>query len=384
MPASLQDVLAGSLCSVLSLAYCLSYAALIFSGPLAHWLSYGIAATFLSAAIAATVIALRSSFPFAIAGPDTSTSAVIATLVAAMAARLTAEHNPNLLLPVLIVTALATAATGILLCVLGFSKAGRAVRYVPYPVIAGFLGATGWLMILGATELITDHRITLTNIDVLMDRVILAKLAAGLAVALTLQALLSRWHNALVLPGILIAAVLALHVGLAIAGWSLADAQAADWVFQLPATAALASPWQLTDLHGFPWETLPWVAGDVLAVMFVTTMSLLLNATGVEIATRRVADINRELQALGIASVLSAALGGYVSCLSLSRTTLAHVTGATGRLTVSRWRLCRRPCSLSIPVSLSMCPNMRSADFCSSPAAPWSIDGWSIPSAGYN
>src|SRR5215471_19369175 len=121
VPASLQDVLAGALCSVLSLAYCLSYAALIFSGPLARWLSYGIAATFLSAAIAATVIALRSSFPFAIAGPDTSTSAVTATLAAAMAAQLVAEGNTNLLPPTLIVIALATAATGILLCCLGLS-----------------------------------------------------------------------------------------------------------------------------------------------------------------------------------------------------------------------------------------------------------------------
>jgi sulfate permease, SulP family len=67
--ASLRDVLAGTICSVLSTAYCLSYAALIFSGPLASYLSYGIAVTFLSAAIAATVVALRSSLPSPSPGP---------------------------------------------------------------------------------------------------------------------------------------------------------------------------------------------------------------------------------------------------------------------------------------------------------------------------
>ena len=67
--------------------------------------------------------------------------------------------------------------------------------------------------------------------------------------------------------------------------------------------------------------------------MFVTTISLLLNATGIEMATRQEADINRELKALGIASLLSSAFGGYVSSLTLSRTALAHSTGATGRLT---------------------------------------------------
>jgi len=155
--AVLRDVLAGAICSILSVAYCLSYAALIFSGLLANWLSYGIAATFLSATIAAAIIALRSSFPFAIAGPDTSTSAVTATLAASTAARLAAEGNANLLPSTLIVVALATAATGILLCVLGYAKAGRAIRFVPYPVIGGFLGATGWFMISGAVQL--DERL---------------------------------------------------------------------------------------------------------------------------------------------------------------------------------------------------------------------------------
>ena len=66
--------------------------------------------------------------------------------------------------------------------------------------------------------------------------------------------------------------------------------------------------------------------------MFVTTISLLLNTPGIEIATKREADVERELKALGLANLLTAALGGYVSCLSVSRTTLGHAAGATGRL----------------------------------------------------
>ena len=185
--ASLRDLLAGLICSILSVAYCLSYAALIFSGPLKHWLSYGIAITFLSAAIAPAVMALCSSLPFAIAGPDTSTSAVTATLAAAMAADLVAEGNANLLPPILIVIALATAATGILLCLLGLSRSGRAIRFIPYPVIGGFLGATGWLMILGAAQVISDQRLTIVTLGEFSGALTLSKLGAGLAVAVALQ-----------------------------------------------------------------------------------------------------------------------------------------------------------------------------------------------------
>src|SRR5262249_52163117 len=219
--AGVRDLLAGAICSVLSVAYCLSYAALIFSGPLKPWLSYGIAVTFLSAAIAATVIALRSSLPFAIAGPDTSTSAVTATLVAAMAAQLVAEGNTNLLPPVLIVIALVTAATGIVLCSLGLSRTGRAIRFIPYPVIGGFLGATGWLMILGAIQVITDQRLTLTTLGEFNSALMVAKLGAGLAVAVALQVLLSCWTNAFVLPIILVAAMMTIYVTLPIIGSAL-------------------------------------------------------------------------------------------------------------------------------------------------------------------
>ena len=74
--AALNDVLGGSAASVLTVTFGLSYALLIFSGPLAPYLSYGVAATFISSAVLAAVIALGSSLPFAIAGPDTSTAAM--------------------------------------------------------------------------------------------------------------------------------------------------------------------------------------------------------------------------------------------------------------------------------------------------------------------
>src|SRR4029077_9336576 len=137
--SGLRDMFAGGIFRGLSIAYWLSFAALIFSGPLSPWLSYGIAVTFLSAAVAAAIVAWRSSLPFAIAGPDTSTSAVTATLVAALMARLANEGASHLLEPALIVMALGTAATGVLLCVLGLTRAGRAIRFAPLPVIGGVL-----------------------------------------------------------------------------------------------------------------------------------------------------------------------------------------------------------------------------------------------------
>jgi len=151
--AGLQDVLGGTISGVVSIVYCVSYAAFIFSGPLAPWLGYGIAATFISTTVGALVVALRSSLPFTIAGPDSSTSVVTAALVAAFVEWLVANGtSDHILEPTLILMALSSVLIGILLCGLGLGRAGRAIRFVPYPVIGGFLGATGWLMVSGASR----------------------------------------------------------------------------------------------------------------------------------------------------------------------------------------------------------------------------------------
>ena len=101
-----RDVFAGLITSTISVAYGLSFAALIFAPPLTPWIAYGIAATFLTTAISAAFVAARSSLPFAIAGPDGATVAVTATLVVALLGRLSAEGAPDdLLAPVMIVMA---------------------------------------------------------------------------------------------------------------------------------------------------------------------------------------------------------------------------------------------------------------------------------------
>ena len=72
---ALNDVIGGSAASVLTITFGLSYSLLIFTGPLAPYLSYGVAATFVASAILAAVIAVGSTFPFAIAAPESSTAA---------------------------------------------------------------------------------------------------------------------------------------------------------------------------------------------------------------------------------------------------------------------------------------------------------------------
>jgi sulfate permease, SulP family len=329
-----RDLFAGGVSSVLSIAYGLSFAALIFSGPLAPWLGYGIAATFLTSAVGASLVAMRSSLPFSIGGPDSSTSAVTATLVATLLHQLAGggAAGEQLVVPALIAMALGAVLTALLLCGLGLSRAGRAIRFVPYPVIGGFLGATGWVMVNGAVRVITDEPLTIGNLSALTSYFSLAKLLAAAGVACALYIAKQRPSKSLGLPVVLAVFIAAGNLGLVVAGTSLAQAQANGWLFAPQAAVGLVLPWRPDHLAHFPWRSLPALSGELLAVMFVTAISMLLNTAGIELVTRRESDLERDLNSLGIANLISAALGGYVSCISLSRTTINYAAGARGRL----------------------------------------------------
>jgi SulP family sulfate permease len=56
-----REVFAGLVTSLMSVAYGLSFAALIFAAPLTPWIAYGIAATFVTATISAAIVPVRSS-----------------------------------------------------------------------------------------------------------------------------------------------------------------------------------------------------------------------------------------------------------------------------------------------------------------------------------
>jgi SulP family sulfate permease len=327
------DVLGGSATSVLTVTFGLSYALLIFAGPLTPYLSYGVAATFISSAVLATIIALGSSLPFAIAAPDSTTAATTAILASTLAERiLSANPSAPLLAPVLITLGLSTLATGIVLCGFGITRMGRAIRYVPYPVVGGFLGATGCLIVLGAIKVITGFPVTLAALDRFRDVMVIAELGAACAMALVLYLAWHRSRSPLGLPLILVGGTLAAHLSFWLAGLSHADAQASGWLFERLPPVDFMLPWNAGDLSRYPWHILPDLSGDLIAVIFVTATTTLFNTTGIEVATQREADLERELNVTGLANIATGAVAGYAGCVSVSRTMLNFSTGGSSRL----------------------------------------------------
>jgi SulP family sulfate permease len=198
-------------------------------------------------------------------------------------------------------------------------------------VIGGFLGASGCLMLLGACQVLTGHRLQLSTIGDFLDIDSAEKLLAGMAVAALLLAGRAYWKTPFATSALLLTSILIFYVALPLTGVPLADAQAHGWMFAAPLPAKFAPPWTL-EFPRFPWSALPELGADFFAVMFVTTVCVLLNITGIELATKREADLDRELNVLGVANLLCAALGGYVACITVTRTNMNFALGKNSRV----------------------------------------------------
>jgi sulfate permease, SulP family len=331
--AVLNDVLGGGAASVLNITFGLSYALLIFTGPLAPYLSYGVAATFISSTVLATIIAVGSSLPFAVGGPESSTAAMTGILASSLVERMAiTDPGAPLLAPVLITLGLSTIVTGLVLCGFGMTRMGRAIRYVPYPVVGGFLGATGCLIVFGAVRVITGLRFEFASLDRFANLQTLYELAAAGVMAGALYLTWHRSRSSFGLPAVLIGGIVAAHVAFWLAGISAAEAQASGWTFEPPPHVSFMLPWSAEEFSRYPWYTLPDLAGNLIAVIFVTASVTLFNTAGIEVAAHREADLERELNVTGIANILSGALGGYTGCISVSRSVLNLSSGGTDRL----------------------------------------------------
>jgi SulP family sulfate permease len=333
-----KDITAGVVTTIIMIASTVSYSAAVFSGPLAGYLQIGIGYGLLGACVTAAIFALTSDIPFAIAGPDSKPTAVLAALAAsvALAGRVPGGNGGGgQALAAMALSALlfATILNGAILFLCGQLKVGRWVRFVPFPVVGGFMAASGWLLIMGAVRILTRVEPGLSTLGALARTDRLEQLAAGVIFAGAL-ALARRSRYTLTFPAVLVGAAVLAHVVRHVMGVSVAQARDAGWLLQVPPGTLipmvwLAHHWQVPHADLLLKET-----GVYVALIVVTAFTLMLGVTSVEVDAhlKDEIDVDRELRVNGIANVAVGLTGGMAGTLSLSRTLFNYQNGARSRL----------------------------------------------------
>jgi SulP family sulfate permease len=321
--ALLQSLIAGVVAGGISVAISISFAALIFSGPLAEHLPFGLGLALFSSACVGLVTALGSSLRIAVGGVQDNTTAILGVATAAIAARVATEA----LLPTA-VAAIVTASivVGAALYLVGRLRLGAIIRYMPFPVVGGFYAATGFLIIQGAADVARDVEADLFTFDAAMVW------APGLIIGIAILLAARIGTSTLTTPLVLAVGVVVLRGGMAITGVGADAATARGWLFGPYADQPSWSADTVRLLADADWGAVgaEWITLASLAV--IASISMLLNISGLEHAGGVDADADRELRVAGIGSLASAAGGGMPGYLYLGDSVILHRIAGHRRL----------------------------------------------------
>lgn len=328
------SVFVGSILSVLfvgamTAVFSISFAAIIYTGDLSQFLSRGIGLVLLGNAImallAARFMAYRGTVAFSQDAP--------AVLIAGASGFIVAQGDLNgdaLFATIVGLLFVAAFCTGLASVLCAKFKLAFIARYIPYPVLGGFLAATGLLLVFGGIGVALGETFTIWNAPSLFQREKLMKWVPWIGVALTILMFMRRFNWSLTLPVLALIATLGFYGALSLFGLTLEDANARGWLlgpFPSGGFTEGLNPGIITQID--------WIAilGQVPVIMTVVVLSLIamtLNISGLELELGQDIDINQDMANMGRANLIASFGGGIVGYHMLSMTLLARQMGASG------------------------------------------------------
>jgi len=326
------NLVAGLIVGILVLLFSISLASLVFAGGLSEFAPVGIVLTVLGAMIVGFVVTVFSSFPETIAAPQEVPAVILALIAASIVNAMPAGGTPEeTFLTVVGAIALTAILSGLVFLALGHFKGGNLVRFLPYPVIGGFLAGTGWLLITGGITVMTDLAPGLSSLPTLFQAGMWLRWLPAMAFAIFLLVVVTRYSHFIVMPTMILAGLGLFYMVVWLSGASLAELGAQGWL--LDSTEQSHSyAFALSDLTRVNWLVVFGQMGDIAVLILISVVALLLNASGLELVARKDIDLNRELQVVGVGNLICGLSGGLVGFHLLSESTLSRKIGGRGRL----------------------------------------------------
>jgi SulP family sulfate permease len=327
----------GVLTGVITTVASVSLAALIFSGDLSQHLGLGITIALLSATLIGFTVSVAGSCRVAIAIPQDRTAPILAIMAASIAASAPSGAPPDQVFKsVAVAIAATTLITGGFLLALGYSRAGGLMRFIPYSVLGGFFAGTGWLLALGGLRVMTGLELTsLGEAAQLLEPALITRWGPGLAIALIILTASPHIGYAIALPLTLLGGAATFYLVMLGNGATVAALGAGGWLVgpleHGVSTQLLSATLLAPDQIG--WSAL-WEQWDSIGtVLVISSVSILLTVSALEMLSGQDIDVNRELRVAGLANLITGLGGGMVGFHSLGISSLVIKLGVTTRVT---------------------------------------------------
>jgi sulfate permease, SulP family len=320
------------LCYFLTVIFSVSLAALIFRGPLEPYLSVGIGMSLFSALATGLVVTFIGTVPGSIAICSDRTAPLLAVFASGMVAAFTQHPNAGDLLATCMAGLIfSTFLTGVALALLGHYRLGRLIRFLPFPVVGGFMAGAGWLLVKGSLTVIWGREPTFAGVWHLFEPALLWRWIPAVGLAVVLLLAMQRWHHFATVPVLVLGAVALFYLVTGFYSFSLPELRATGW---LPGPFPDAITWHPVNFDAIQsanWNVIAQNTDTLGAVLLVSAISLLMISSALELTVQGDVDADRELETAGIANLVAACGGGLVGMHSLSLSSLSLKLGPRSR-----------------------------------------------------
>ena len=312
--------LGGALVGFTSVVYTISSFAIVFSGPLADHVGQWVGAILIAAAVMALIGALTFSFKGTVMHPQDITAALFSVAAVKIAAGMPDATETEVVATVLTMVAVTGFVSGLTAILIGRARLSYLVQVVPQPVILGFLAATGAALLLGAMAIATEQSLTIWDLPRAFESDSLVGWTPWLLTSVGIYLLGHVVRSPLVLPLSLAVTLAAFHL-LRVAGFADDAPTMVDPL--LVAEGAGHGPSFVPGLYvQADWSMIAHELPLLAAIAGLTVVGGLLNLSGLRQITGRKNDADKDLQAIGMANMASASLGGLVGFPAISTTFL--------------------------------------------------------------
>jgi SulP family sulfate permease len=323
----LHAIAAGATCGLLAIVQAIGLGSLLATGVPAFSLT-AIGMSLLTSTIVAAITPLLSSSPSVVATTQGVSTVGLLGMLSGIEAAMTGAPTATLIATLVATVAVATLLIGVAALVLGLFRLGRFIRFTPFPVVAGFLAGSGWLILRGGLDVIAGQPAleALHHVDGALTWKFMA--AAAFIAAVLAIGRMTSWR--LLLPAMVATALLLFNGVTAVTAISTESLAAQGWLLALPVGAHLWPPITPNDFALIQWPALLSALEYLPSAGVLTVASLLMNATSIELDQRRDLDLDHELKVVGLANIVAGVGGGLPGFHSLSLTFLGGRLGGRG------------------------------------------------------
>ena len=191
---------------------------------------------------------------------------------------------------------------------------GRWARFIPYPVMGGFLAGTGWLIARSSFKVIAGLPLEWSELPHLMQGSSLIHWLPGVLFAGVLIGVTRSFPNPMVLPAMLLGAIVGFNLLWQAIGFTPLTAQ--GWFLESFSSTQVWHSWSADSFTQVDWQVLRDQSGTLMVLMVVIVIALLLNITGIELVSQQDSTLDSELCTNGIANLAAALYGGIEGQLS--------------------------------------------------------------------